>query len=77
MENNPLAVITGTSQGIGRALSDIHEQMGISFEEYCRVTGYPDFISPEELAEVVMFCWKQPQKICIRDIVVMPTNSAF
>jgi NADP-dependent 3-hydroxy acid dehydrogenase YdfG len=51
--------------------------MGISFAEYCKLLGNPDFISAKELAGVILFCWRQPQRICVRDIVVMPTNSSF
>jgi len=61
----------------GLVKTNIHADMGISFEEYCRRLGNPDFISAEELAEIIMFCWRQPQRICIRDIVVMPTGSSF
>ena len=25
----------------------------------------------------ILFCWKRPQRICIRGIVVMPTASSF
>lgn len=51
--------------------------MGISFDEYCRLTGNPDFIAPERIAEIILFCYKQPQAICIRDLVIMPTTSAY
>jgi NADP-dependent 3-hydroxy acid dehydrogenase YdfG len=61
----------------GLIKTDIHTDMGITFEAYRELLGNPDFISAEELAEVIMFCWKQPQRICVRDIVVMPTNSEF
>jgi NADP-dependent 3-hydroxy acid dehydrogenase YdfG len=57
--------------------TNIHQGMGISFEEYCRLLGNPDFLSAEELAEVVLYCWKLPPTICIRDIVVAPTRSGF
>jgi NADP-dependent 3-hydroxy acid dehydrogenase YdfG len=57
--------------------TNIHRGMGISFEEYCRILGNPDFLSAEELAEVVLYCWKLPATICIRDIVVAPTRSGF
>lgn len=57
--------------------TNIHQGMGISFEEYCRILGNPDFLSAEELAEVVLYCWKLPPTICIRDIVVAPTRSGF
>jgi len=57
--------------------TNIHQGMGVSFEEYCRLLGNPDFLSAEELAEVVLYCWKLPASICIRDIVVAPTRSGF
>jgi len=57
--------------------TNIHQGMGISFEEYCRLLGNPDFLSAEELAEVVLYCWKLPATLCIRDIVVAPTRSGF
>lgn len=35
----------------------------------------PDhFISPTELAEIVLWIYQQPQIICIRDMVITPTN---
>jgi NADP-dependent 3-hydroxy acid dehydrogenase YdfG len=61
----------------GFVKTNIHEGMGVSLEEYCRVTGNPDFIAPERIAEIILFCYEQPQAICIRDIVVMPTTSAY
>jgi NADP-dependent 3-hydroxy acid dehydrogenase YdfG len=61
----------------GFVKTNIHAVMGISFEEYCRATGNPDSIAPERIAEIVLFCYKQPQAICIRDLVVMPTTSAY
>lgn len=61
----------------GYIRTNIHSRMGISFEEYCRALGNPDFLSAEELAEVVLYCWKLPQHICVRDIVVTPTRSVF
>jgi NADP-dependent 3-hydroxy acid dehydrogenase YdfG len=61
----------------GLVKTNIHKDMGLSFETYAEMLGHPDFIAPEELAEIIVFCWKLPQKICIRDIVVMPTNSAY
>jgi NADP-dependent 3-hydroxy acid dehydrogenase YdfG len=61
----------------GFVRTDAHTAMGISFEEYCERMGNPDFISAEELADIILFCWKQPQRICVRDIVVMPTTSSF
>jgi len=55
----------------------IHQKMGISFEDYCEMLGHPTFIDPVELAGIVLFCWQQPQHICIRDIAVMPTDCGF
>jgi len=61
----------------GYVRTNIHSQMHISFDEYSAMLGNPDFMSPEDLAEIVMFCWKQPARICIRDIVVTPTRTVF
>lgn len=61
----------------GFVKTDIHAGMGMSFEEYSRQLGSPEFIAPERIAEIVLFCYKQPQAICIRDLVVMPTTSAY
>jgi NADP-dependent 3-hydroxy acid dehydrogenase YdfG len=51
--------------------------MGITFEEYCKRPGNPQFITAEELADIIRFCWNLPQRVCVRDIVVMPTTSSF
>jgi NADP-dependent 3-hydroxy acid dehydrogenase YdfG len=61
----------------GYVRTNIHKTMGISFEEYRRALGDPDFLSAEEVADIVLFCWKLPPRICIRDIVVTPTRSSF
>jgi NADP-dependent 3-hydroxy acid dehydrogenase YdfG len=61
----------------GFVKTNIHAGMGVSFEEYCRLTGNPEFIAPEQIADIILFCYKQPQSICIRDLVVMPTTSAY
>jgi NADP-dependent 3-hydroxy acid dehydrogenase YdfG len=61
----------------GFVKTNIHDHMGISFEEYARRLGNPTFIAAEELAEIVLFCATRPPHVCIRDIVVMPTDSAF
>lgn len=57
--------------------TNIHANMGLSFEEYCDALGNPTFIQPEELAEIIIFCWQLPQHICIRDLAVMPTDCGF
>jgi NADP-dependent 3-hydroxy acid dehydrogenase YdfG len=61
----------------GFVKTSIHVERGISFEAYCEQLGNPEFISAEELADIILFCWKLPQRICVRDIVVMPTTSSF
>lgn len=61
----------------GYVKTNIHKTMGISFDEYRQALGNPDFLSAEEVAEVILFCWKLPQRICVRDIVVTPTRSSF
>jgi hypothetical protein len=33
--------------------------------------------SIDELADIILLCWKQPHRICVYDIVVMPTTSSF
>jgi hypothetical protein len=40
----------------GYIRTNLHKTMGISFEEYSRELGDPDFLSAEEVAEVILFC---------------------
>lgn len=61
----------------GLVKTNIHANMGVSFADYCELLGNPTFLLPEELAEIIMFCWKLPQRLCIRDLVVMPTDCPF
>lgn len=61
----------------GYVKTKIHEKMGISFEDYCRRLGNPDFMSAEELAGIILFCYQLPPHICIRDLVVAPTKTTF
>ena len=61
----------------GYIRTNIHAGMHISFEEYRARLGNPDFMTAEQLAEIVLFCWKQPPSICIRDLVVAPTRTTF
>ena len=61
----------------GYIRTNIHAGMHISFEEYRARLGNPDFMTAEELAEIVLFCWKQPPTICIRDLVAAPTRTTF
>src|SRR5205823_3393839 len=61
----------------GYIRTNIHSGMHISFEEYRARLRNPDFMTAEELAEIVLFCWKQRVAICIRDLVVAPTRTTF
>jgi NADP-dependent 3-hydroxy acid dehydrogenase YdfG len=61
----------------GYIKTNIHAGMGITFEEYCKALGNPDFMTADELAQIVLYCWKLPPTICIRDIVVAPTRTSF
>jgi NADP-dependent 3-hydroxy acid dehydrogenase YdfG len=61
----------------GYVRTNIHAGMGISFDEYRQALGNPDFLSAEELADIVLYCWKLPPHICIRDIVIAPTRTTF
>ena len=61
----------------GYIRTNIHAGMGISFDDYRAALGNPDFLSAEELADIVLYCWKLPPHICIRDIVVTPTRTTF
>jgi NADP-dependent 3-hydroxy acid dehydrogenase YdfG len=61
----------------GYIKTNIHASMGITFEEYCKALGNPDFMTADELAAIVLYCWKLPPTICVRDIVVAPTRTSF
>lgn len=61
----------------GLVKTDIHADMGISFEEYRKLLGNPSFIDAADFADIVFYCWQLPASICIRDLVVMPTDSSF
>jgi NADP-dependent 3-hydroxy acid dehydrogenase YdfG len=61
----------------GYIRTNIHAGMGITFEEYKQALGNPDFLTAEELADVILYCWKLPPHICVRDIVVTPTRTTF
>jgi NADP-dependent 3-hydroxy acid dehydrogenase YdfG len=50
--------------------------MGITFEEYSRLLGNPDFMTADELAAIVLYCYRLPAHLCIRDLVVAPTRTA-
>ena len=61
----------------GYIRTNIHAGMGITFEEYKQALGNPDFLSAEELADIVLWCWKLPPHICVRDIAITPTRTTF
>jgi NADP-dependent 3-hydroxy acid dehydrogenase YdfG len=51
--------------------------MGISFDEYRERLGNPDFMSAEQLAEVILWCHQLPDDICVRDLEITPTRTTF
>lgn len=61
----------------GYVRTNIHAGMGISFEEYRQALGNPDFMSAEELAEILYWCWQLPPHLCVRDLVITPTRTTF
>jgi NADP-dependent 3-hydroxy acid dehydrogenase YdfG len=61
----------------GYIRTEIHAGMGISFEEYCALLGNPDFMSAEQFAEVVLWCWRLPATLCVRDMAIAPTRTVF
>lgn len=61
----------------GYVRTNIHRGMGITFEEYCRRLGNPDFMTADELAAILLYCYQLPAHLCIRDLVVAPTRTTF
>src|SRR5262245_16743407 len=61
----------------GYVKTNIHRGMGITFEQYCQALGSPDFMSAEELAGIIYYCYQLPAHLCIRDLVVAPTRTGF
>ncbi len=61
----------------GYVKTNIHQGMGITFEEYCRGLGNPDFMTADELAAIILYCYQLPAHLCIRDLVVAPTRTTF
>jgi NADP-dependent 3-hydroxy acid dehydrogenase YdfG len=57
--------------------TNIHQHRGITFEQYCELLGNPDFLSPEEVAAVIVWCYQLPPHICVRDLTITPTRSTF
>lgn len=61
----------------GYVRTNIHEHMGITFDRYRELLGHPDFLSPEEVAAAIVWCYQLPRHICVRDLVITPTRSTF
>jgi NADP-dependent 3-hydroxy acid dehydrogenase YdfG len=61
----------------GYVKTPLHEQMGISFEEYTEMLGDPDFMSAEQLAEVILWCYRLPAELTVRDLEIAPTRTTF
>jgi len=61
----------------GYVKTNIHRNMGITFEQYCEGLGNPDFMTADELAEIILYCYRLPAHLCIRDLVVTPTRTTF
>ena len=61
----------------GYVKTPLHEQMGISFEEYEELLGHPDFMSAEQLADVILWAYRLPAEITVRDLVIAPTNTTY
>ncbi|WP_309385815.1 SDR family oxidoreductase [Cerasicoccus frondis] len=57
--------------------TNIHAGMGITFDEYCELLGHPDFMTAEEFADVVSYCYELPPHLCVRDLVITPTKTSF
>ena len=61
----------------GLIKTEIHKGMEVGFKKYSKRSGNPTLISSEALADIIYFCFRLPQKICVRDILVMPTDCSF
>jgi NADP-dependent 3-hydroxy acid dehydrogenase YdfG len=61
----------------GYVKTRIHRGMGITFEEYCQALGNPDFMTADELAGIIYYCYQLPAHLCVRDLAVAPTRTGF
>jgi NADP-dependent 3-hydroxy acid dehydrogenase YdfG len=61
----------------GYVKTNIHRGMGITFEQYCAALGNPDFMTADELAGIIYYCYALPAHLCVRDLVVAPTRTGF
>jgi NADP-dependent 3-hydroxy acid dehydrogenase YdfG len=61
----------------GYVKTNILQETGITFEEYCQRLGNPDFMTADELAGIIYYCYQLPMHLCVRDLTIAPTRSAF
>src|SRR5262245_36271004 len=61
----------------GYIRTNIHRGMGVTFEEYEKALGYPDFMTADELAGLILYCYQLPAHLCVRELVVAPTRTTF
>jgi NADP-dependent 3-hydroxy acid dehydrogenase YdfG len=61
----------------GYVKTNIHRGMGVTFEEYCQALGNPDFMTADELAGIIYYCYQLPAHLCVRELVVAPTRTGF
>ncbi len=61
----------------GLVKTNIHVSMGVPFEDYYEMLGRPEFIEASELAEIILYAYRLPQRICIRDMYILPTSSSL
>jgi NADP-dependent 3-hydroxy acid dehydrogenase YdfG len=61
----------------GYVKTNIHRGMGVTFEQYCQALGNPDFMTPDELAGIIYYCYQLPAHLCVRELVITPTRTGF
>ncbi len=61
----------------GYVKTNIHRGMGVTFEQYCEALGNPDFMTADELAGIIYYCYQLPAHLCVRELVVAPTRTGF
>ena len=61
----------------GYIKTNIHRGMGITFEQYRQALGNPDFMTADELAGIIYYCYELPAHLCVRELVVAPTHTGF
>jgi NADP-dependent 3-hydroxy acid dehydrogenase YdfG len=61
----------------GYVKTSIHRGMGVTFEQYCEALGNPDFMTADELAGIIYYCYQLPAHLCVRELVVAPTRTGF